>query len=133
MKILVASFVNVVFACVFSITATAQQNFKGTWHWENRESNVSFIFSQIGNKISGVHCCALDSGNHIDCADDSIKSTIHGTVNGASVYISFTSTFSLTKGKAVVKRIDDNTIEWTITKAPDGLFYIPKHVILKRE
>jgi len=133
MKTLIITFVNVVLACVLSINATAQQSFKGTWYWENSESSVSFIFSQIGNKISGVHCCVLDNGNHIDCEEDTTKPTIQGTVDGASINLSFTSTFSLTKGKAVVKRIDNNTIEWTITKAPSGIFYIPKHVILKRE
>jgi len=132
MKTLIISFVNVVLASVFSITATAQQSFKGTWHWENKESSVSFIFSQTGNKISGVHCCVLDNGNHIDCEEDATKPTIQGTVDGASINLSFTSTFSLAKGKAVVKRIDNNTIEWTITKVPSGTFYIPKHVILKR-
>jgi hypothetical protein len=122
-----------VIICSSSFTKVAgQQNFNGTWNWSSTTANFTVVISQVNNTVTGNHCSVSSNGERIDCAE-STESSINGTVQGNSLIVTFTSSFSLEKGIAIIRWIDNSSIEWEITQKPKGDYFIPNKVILTKQ
>ncbi len=132
MKNIIKLFITVII-CSSSFTKVAgQQNFNGTWNWSSTTANFTLVISQVNNIVTGNHCSVSDNGERIDCAE-STESSINGTVQGNYLTVTFTSSFSMEKGIAIIRWIDNSSIEWEITQKPKGEYFIPNKVILTKQ
>ncbi len=109
--------------------------FSGEWGYENTRTVFSLSLTQKGAAISGTHCSTLYAGRKIDCAVDVTDiPSIRGTATAAdSVNVSFKSTFSGKTGRATIKKIGPNKIQWIIKQEPKGEFHIPMNVVLTKQ
>ncbi len=121
--------------CIFSFLYFETTDFSGNWHFEGVQTDFSLSLTQQSTAITGRHCSILYSGTKIDCSvDDSDPATITGTASEAdSVNLIFKTTVSDNPGQATIKRISATQIKWTITKEPEGEFFIPSNAILTKE
>jgi len=126
--------ISLVILCVFMcMKVSAQNSFNGNWFYTSDRVNFELSLVQEQVQIQGNHCSVFDGGNFIDCADEE-DVTLSGIITGDSINVIFESSFSMTKGKAVIKKINSTTILWKITESPSDSFYIPVEVVLtKRE
>ena len=118
---------------MWSFLASGQSNFNGEWNLSTKSSDFSLTLNQTNSKsITGQHCSVMYNGDRIDCATDGEK-TISGTIQGDSIIVTFMSEYSMTKGKAVIKKVNDKQISWRVIQSPKGIYYIPDEVILTKE
>jgi hypothetical protein len=78
----------------------------------------------------------MQNGAVMDITDDANDISITGTLNTSidSVVVDVKSYFSMKgNGKATIKKLNENQIRWTLTKAPDGVSYLPEQVILTKQ
>jgi hypothetical protein len=102
-------------------------NFTG--HWEDVSSNFSLDLIQTGGQLQGSHVVVAQQGNKIDSLDKSIE----GNINDHVATIKFQSSFATNKGTAQISFIDQNTIFWKVTTAPDGENYLPTQATLVKK
>jgi hypothetical protein len=115
-------------------TATEAQgiaSFAGRWSYTSPRTSFLIIITQKESALSGTHCSTMAAGRKIDCYLEATDISITGTVTDANlVTVTFKSFFSETSGKATLKKISPTQIEWTITEAPKGEFYLPSKAVL---
>ena len=108
-------------------------NFSGKWHAETANTSFDIKLTQIKGRVSGSHCAIQLGGSKMDCVIKDSDVTITGTANNsASVQVTFISQFSQKPGTATITIINDSTIEWKILTKPNGEFYIPGQMVLKK-
>jgi hypothetical protein len=67
-------------------------------------------------------------------ADDTEPASIKGIATAAdSVNVSFKSSYSGNTGRATIKKISSNEIQWIIRRNPQGEFHIPMNVTLTKQ
>jgi hypothetical protein len=116
------------------VMAQGTANFSGRWSYSSARTSFLVILTQKGSALSGTHCCTMAAGRKIDCYLEATDISITGTVTDANlVTVTFKSFFSETSGKATLKRISPTQIEWTITEAPKGEFYLPSKAVLTKK
>jgi hypothetical protein len=102
----------------------------GNWLWNSDNGNDGFFnlsLSLAGKKVTGSYSAGY--GGRIDDMDGEIS--IEGTMKGDVTTVNFTSGFFGATGKAEIKYLSSNEIEWKITQA-DGEHFFPNKAILKR-
>lgn len=108
-------------------------NFSGKWHAETANTSFDLKLTQIKERVSGSHCALQLGGSKMDCVIKDSDVTITGTANNsASVQVTFISQFSQKLGTAIITKINDSTIEWKILTKPNGEFYLPSQMVLKK-
>ena len=120
------------FISFYITNAYSQQSFNGSWKWSNSNSEFSITINQQSNTITGSHCSILQNGLKVDCADSN-ETTLNGTIQGDSLVVNFKSAFSMTVGIAVIKKLNDTSIQWEIVQKPNREFYIPSLVIMTKQ
>ena len=109
-------------------------NFSGKWHAESANASFDLKLSQIKGRVSGSHCAIQLGGYKIDCVIKDSDVTITGTANNSgSLHVTFISQFSQKTGTATITKINDSTIQWEIINKPNGEFYIPSQMVLKKD
>lgn len=121
-------------AALVSFSAiTPFANFSGKWHVETANTSFDLKLTQIRGRVSGSHCAIQLGGSKMDCVIKDSDVTITGTANNSgSVQVTFMSQFSQKPGTATITKINDSTIEWKILTKPNGEFYLPKQMVLKK-
>ena len=108
--------------------------FSGKWHAETANTSFDLKLTQIRGRVSGSHCAIQLGGSKMDCVIKDSDVTITGTANNsASVQVTFISQFSQKPGTAIITKINDSTIQWKIINKPNGEFYIPSQMVLKKD
>ena len=108
-------------------------NFSGKWHAETVNTSFDIKLTQIKGRVSGSHCAIQLGGSKVDCVLKDSDVTITGTANNSgSVQVTFTSQYSQKLGTATITKINDSTIQWKILTKPNGEFYIPSQMVLKK-
>jgi hypothetical protein len=100
-----------------------------TGHWEGLSSAFSLDLVQSGEKLQGGHAVIAQQGNKIDSLDKSIE----GNILGNKVAVHFQSSFTTNTGSAEITFIDEKTIFWKVTSAPDGENYFPLEATLSKK
>ncbi len=109
-------------------------NFSGKWHAETANVSFDLKLTQIKGRVSGSHCALKLGGSKIDCVLKDTDVTITGAANNsASVQVTFISQFSQKPGTATITKMNDSTIQWKIINKPNGEFYIPSQMVLKKD
>jgi hypothetical protein len=119
----------------FGISANAQTtNFSGNWIWwnSNKSSNFTLALKQKGNNLSGNYGAVAANGNKIDEGEDASENKISGTISNGTATVKFVSDSWGGFGRATIKLLPGNKIEWTII-SQSGEHYAPKKAILMRE
>ncbi len=104
----------------------APANFTG--HWVDPAMGFTLDLSQSADQLAGRHEIVAQGGNKIDALDNSIK----GSVQADKANVTFQSSFTAETGTAQITYIDENTIFWKIVTPPNGEFYLPTDVSLKK-
>lgn len=122
-------------AALVSFSAiTPFTNFSGKWRAETANTSFDLKLTQIKGRVSGSHCAIQLGGSKVDCVLKDSDVTIIGTANNsASVQVTFISQFSQKPGTATITKINDSTIEWKILTKPNGEFYLPSQMVLKKK
>lgn len=116
------------------------KNISGTWIYEKKsdskipEEMFTLKIIQTGDKIKAEYCAISNSGGKIDCDNDE-NFNVNGVIKNGKIFGEFYSFFGVTNDKGEFKIIinDDNTLEWSIIKAPKGEYYAPNNAILSRK
>ena len=109
-------------------------NFSVKWHAETGNVSFDLNLTQIKERVSGSHCAIQLGGYKIDCVIKDSDVTITGTANNSgSLHVTFISQFSQKTGTATITKINDSTIQWEIINKPNGEFYIPSQMLLKKD
>ncbi len=123
-------------SCTTSKKVSQASEFNGYWVYKTN-SSVFDLFLKLDEKIvTGSYCSVMLNGNRIDCSDDEDESetSFAGVlINNETINIDFVSSYSGTVGKAKLKKINSNKIEWKIIEKPDGIFFIPDSVVLIKQ
>ncbi len=98
-------------------------------HWQDSTTGFSLDLAQEWKIITGKHEVVAQSGNKIDSLDQSIT----GTTNASGAVVTFQSSFTDQSGTAEITVVDTNTIQWKITQAPEGEYYLPAGATLVRK
>ena len=108
-------------------------NFSGKWHAETANVSFDLKLNQIRGRVYGSHCAIQLGGSKMDCVIKDSDVTITGTANNSgSVQVTFISQFSQKPGTAIITKINDSTIQWKILTNPNGEFYFPSQMVLKK-
>ena len=108
-------------------------NFSGKWHAETANVSFDLKLNQIRGRVYGSHCAIQLGGSKMDCVIKDSDVTITGTANNSgSVQVTFISQFSQKPGTAIITKINDSTIQWKILTKPNGEFYFPSQMVLKK-
>ena len=123
----------IVFFMAIAITTQAATNITGTWRWSNSDTSSVFtlILNQNVDSINGYHSIVAHNGLKID--DEQDIYSIKGVRNGDVFNVTFKSSFTDNLGNATIIVIGNKSIQWTITKVPDGECYFPANVILTKQ
>jgi hypothetical protein len=106
-------------------------DFTGSWSYTTQSSQFHLHLTQNGNSIVGYHCSIMDNGNRIDCSDDYTDLSIKGVViEPNTISVSFRSYYSLSSGRATIRKITDTNIQWKIDVKSNEVYYIPDSAIL---
>ena len=109
-------------------------NFSGKWHAETLNTSFDLKLTQIKERVYGSHCAIQLGGSKVDCVLKDSDVTITGTANSSgSVQVTFISQFSQKPGTATITKINDSTIQWKILTKPNGEFYLPSKMVLKKK
>ena len=109
-------------------------NVSDKWHAETANVSFDLKLTQIRGMVSGSHCAIELGGSKMDCVIKDSDVTITGTANNSgSVQVTFTSQFSQKPGTAIITKINDSTIQWKILTKPNGEFYLPSKMVLKKK
>lgn len=109
-------------------------NFSGKWHAETANTSFDLKLTQIKERVSGSHCAIQLGGSKVDCVLQDSDVTITGTANSSgSVQVTFISQFSQKPGTATITKMNDSTIQWKILTKPNGEFYLPSKMVLKKK
>ena len=109
-------------------------NFSGKWHAETANTSFDLKLTQIRGRVSGSHCAIQLGGSKMDCVIKDSDLTITGTANSSgSVQVTFISQFSQKPGTATITKMNDSTIQWKILTKPNGEFYLPSKMVLKKK
>jgi hypothetical protein len=109
-------------------------NFSGKWHAETANTSFDLKLTQIRGRVSGSHCAIQLGGSKMDCVIKDSDVTITGTANSSgSVQVTFISQFSQKPGTATITKMNDSTIQWKILTKPNGEFYLPSKMVLKKK
>lgn len=98
-------------------------------HWQDSSTGFSLDLTQEWKIINGKHEVVAQDGNKIDSLDQSIT----GTTNSSGAVVTFQSSFTDQSGTAEITVVDANTIQWKITQAPEGEYYLPAEATLVRK
>ena len=110
------------------------RDFSGKWHAETANTSFDLNLTQVKGRVSGSHCSIQLGGSKVDCVLKDSDVTITGVANNsASVHVTFISQFSQKPGKATITKMNDSTIQWEIINKPNGEFYIPSQMVLKKD
>jgi hypothetical protein len=107
-------------------------NLTGKWSYEWSTGDFDLTLKQKGSTISGYHCGVMYNGNRIDCFDDTTDVSIKGRVKDNVAFVTFHSFYSDSIGEAKIILLSPLRIEWVITKAPGGDYFVPNKAFLKR-
>ena len=104
----------------------------GEWSYDGYPHNsLHLTLRQSGNRIRGTHVAIALGGNRIDAYLDDEES-INGTINGDMARVNFKSAyFDGGGGVAIIKILDEKTIEWTVIEEREHWF--PKSAILTKD
>lgn len=109
-------------------------NFSGKWHAETSSMSFDLSIYQKENVLSGSHCSVMNNGDKIDCVITESDLSLSGIVGDSlTLLVTFKSQASLKTGTAKISKLDDTTIRWRIINKPNGVFYIPEEITLKKE
>jgi hypothetical protein len=109
-------------------------NFSGKWHAETVNTSFDLRLTQIKEMVSGSHCAIQLGGSKVDCVLKDSDVTITGTANSSgSEQVTFISQFSQKPGTATITKMNDSTIQWKILTKPNGEFYFPSQMVLKKK
>lgn len=109
-------------------------DFSGKWHAESENASFDIKLTQIKGMVSGSHCAIELGGSKMDCVIKDSDVTITGTANNSgSVQVTFISQFSQKPGTATITKTNDSTIQWKILTKPNGEFYLPSKMVLKKK
>lgn len=97
-------------------------------HWVDAATGFTLDLYQDWKQIYGQHEVVAQNGNKID----SLEASINGWLQGKVVKVQFKSSFTDQPGTAEITYIDVNTIQWKITAAPAGEYYLPSEATLTR-
>ncbi len=132
----------IILAIIFSLIIYSQkqtevpiQNFLGVWEWNNEDRSsvfsINFIQGNSPNVLKGDYCAIGQKGTKVDCAmaQDDPFTALH---SGNILKISFVDNYSGKSGEAEAIYNSDDTLTWKITNKPEGEYYIPDTVVLKK-
>ena len=136
-----------VIALSFSGTRSTKErqipNFQGEWGWirnaTSNRYNFHLTITQSGTIIKGYHSIVALAGNKIDCGGDPDSGddpSITGKIENGIATVTFDSSFMRPgdeEGRASLKFVAPNKIEWKIIKDTGGENYFPDKAILVRE
>lgn len=130
-KILTVLMIGILFNSCYAQIA----NFQGKWKISNSDTDEFVLtFNQNNSTLTGSHVSVQSGGNKIDSALDDTDITISGNVTSSTqVLVTFTSSYSNTKGTATLTKISPSEIAWKIVTPPSGEYYFPKEVRLYKE
>ena len=121
-------------ALVSNSAIKSTTDFSGKWHAETANTSFDIKLIQVKGRVSGSHCSIQLGGSKVDCVLKDSDVTITGVANNsASVHVTFISQFSQKPGKATITKMNDSTIQWEIINKPNGEFYIPSQMVLKKD
>ena len=85
------------------------------------------------NEFIAQYCAVAQKGNRIDCSNDK-KFNVRGIIKGNKIEANFYSFFDnkKTKGNVELTVLDNERIQWEITKAPNSNFMRRKNVYLHK-
>ncbi len=116
---------------IYSIEVDLAQykaDFSMDGHWVDANTGFTLDLYQDWKQIYGQHEVVVQSGNKID----SLEASINGWLKGKVATVQFQSSFTDQPGTAEITYIDVNTVQWKITAAPAGEFYLPIEATLTR-
>lgn len=114
----------------------------GEWRWVSEsividnagervpDADFTLEIEQVGNAISGYYMAVAMGGNRTDFGDG-YNNTVSGDINGNIVTVTFVSDDWGGSGRANIKVLSENKIEWQITSS-NGDHWAPKNVTLYR-
>ena len=115
-------------------------NITGEWFYElnssenellNRTFQINIIVKD--GILKGQYCAIAKNGNKIDCSDDEINN-LSGEITGDKIKVKFFSFFGGKNGEAKISILNENSINWKITKpVEDGESYAPKYCRLTKK
>lgn len=108
--------------------AQYKTDFSMDGHWVDASTGFTLDLYQDWKQIYGQHVVVAQDGNKID----SLEASINGWLKGKVATVQFQSSFTDQPGTAEITYIDVNTIQWKITAAPEGEFYLPAEATLTR-
>ncbi len=108
--------------------AQYKADFSMDGHWVDSSTGFTLDLYQDWKQIYGQHEVVAQGGNKID----SLEASINGWLKDKVATVQFQSSFSDQPGTAEITYIDVNTIQWKITAAPEGEFYLPAEATLTR-
>ena len=92
------------------------------------------IQKTINNKFNAQYCAIAQKGNRIDCSNDE-ELNITGIITGNKINATFYSFFDNKKSKGNVELtiLNNESIQWIITKTPNSEYYAPQKCLLTRK
>ena len=83
--------------------------------------------------LKGQYWASAKNWNKIDCSDDEINN-LSGEITGDKIKVKFFSFFGGKNGEAKISILNENSINWKITKpVEDGESYAPKYCRLTKK
>ena len=121
-----------------------QKNISLNGEWEfvynpNNDDLPDIIFTlsiqkNSNNEFIAQYCAIAQKGNRIDCSNDE-EYNVKGLIKGNKIEATFYSFFDNKKAKGNVELVllDNETLQWSITKKPNSGFYAPTKCVLTQK
>lgn len=105
----------------------------GMWHWRSADKTQEFtlkIKKITKDSVFAQYCAVYNNGSKMDCNFEDINN-VRGVIKNNKALLEFSSFFGAKNGKAELS-FEKNNLRWIVTQAPEGEYYAPHNIILRK-